>query len=316
MPRDDLKAELTSLAEHATTDPRTGVVLRSQEDHIREDLELFSAGILDIRSMLAGYRKHPHPVEVAVRDPKGTLTQLRRQHNTQTDQGRNVIERPALFADIAANAAFATITGAATATSATSLTSSGAAFPTSGGASGSLAGHIVWAVNGSTGLVYGVIMSNTATVLTVDQWYNPTSTSGAAGTTPGSTALYAVTNGTAGTAWVGLSSNTAHTPVAADVLRTSDGLYADGTGSGTASEFTANGLARGLVLPTFPSTHTTQVQNTWTLSAAVSSTIGTVVAVNSKAAAGSLLNLATLLSATATLNAIGDSVQVTWTITD
>lgn len=103
--------------------------------------------------------------------------------------------------------AFATITGNATATAATTLTNSGAAFPTAGQA---LAGSIVVASRNSSGTgvtVYGVIVSNTATVLTIDQWYDPTSTSGAAGTTPNATGAYVVLPGQNPAAWLALTSD-------------------------------------------------------------------------------------------------------------
>lgn len=314
MPRDALVAHLSSLAEEASRSVlHRQSVLRNHEDHIKEDIEMFAAGVLDLGSMISGYRPSEHPVEVVFRHEDGSVYAVRRQSNLQVDDGRNGLERGALFSDIAANSAFATITGTATATSATSLTNTGAAFPTSGGLNGSLQGHIVWAVNGTTGLVYGVIMSNTATVLTVDQWYNPASTTGAAGTTPASTALYAITPGMGVANWIGLSTD-ATAPAAADVLRTADGLFANGTSGAAATEQTANGLARTFVLPTFPATHQTQLQNTWTYTGSSAVTIAKVILANSKAAAGSKLHLETLLSATATVSANGDSIQVTWTV--
>lgn len=312
MPRDALVAHLSSLAEEASrSNLHRMSVLRNKEDHIKEDIEMFAAGVLDLHSMLNGYRPHEHPIEVAFRHADGSLYAVRRQSNLQVDDGRNGLERGALFSDIAANAFATTFTAAATATSATSLTNTGAAFPTSGGLNGSLQGHLVWAVNGTTGLVFGVILSNTATVLTVDRWYDPKT--GNAGTTPAATALYAITPGMGTTNWIGLSTDTT-TPAAADVLRTADGLFGNGTGAGTATEQTGSGLARTLVLPTFPATHQTQLQNTWTYTGAVSVTIAKVVLCNSLAAAGSKLHLETLLSATATVAASGDSIQVTWTV--
>lgn len=117
--------------------------------------------------------------------------------------------------------AFATATGAATATSATSLTNSGAAFPTAGQG---LAGQIVAVGPNSSGTgstVYGVIVSNTATVLTVDQWYNPASATGAAGTTPNATGNYQILPGQNPAAWLALTSN-ATAPAATDTTLTSE----------------------------------------------------------------------------------------------
>lgn len=123
---------------------------------------------------------------------------------------------------------FATATGAATASSATSLTNSGASFPTSGQG---LAGSIVCCWISTTVMVYGVILSNTATVLTVDQWYSATSTSGAAGTTPASTAPYIILPGQNPAAWMAVTANT-FTPSTADTY--------------LAGELTTNGFSRAV----------------------------------------------------------------------
>lgn len=127
--------------------------------------------------------------------------------------------------------AFATITGNATATSATSLTNSGAAFPTAGQG---LAGSIVVASRNSSGTgatVYGVIVSNTATVLTVDQWYDPTSTTGAAGSTPNSTGAYVILPGQNPASWLAVTSNV-FTPATSDTT--------------LAGELTTNGFTRAV----------------------------------------------------------------------
>lgn len=246
------------------------------------------------------------------------LRELRRQHNLRTTQGRDNVQRGQMFGDITANASSYTgVAGNATATSATSLTNSGAAFPTSGGLNGSLQGHIVWALPNNSGTgsrVFGVIVSNTGTVLTVDQWYDPTSSSGAAGTTPNATCNYVVSPTMGQTLWVGLSTSTA-AAAAGDVLRSSDGQFGDGTTSGASTEQAGSGLARAYIQPTFPSTSNIQIQHTWTYTGSSSVTIGKVVLCNTLAAAGSLLLLETLLNATGTVSSNGDTLQVTWTVT-
>jgi hypothetical protein len=316
MPADALHAHLSDLADQAAgSNLHRRSVLRSKEDHIREDLQLFSHGILDLHSMLAGYVPHEHPVEVAFRHADGELYALRRQANLQVDDGRNGLERGSLFSDIAANAAFAAIKGQATASSATTLTVP-TGIPTTGGLNGSMQGHVVYVGPNSSGAgsqVYGVLMSDSATVLTVDQWYDPTSTSGASGTTPNATGFFIITAGCGVANWIGLSTD-ATTAAAADVLRTADGLFGTGTSGSGATEQTANGLARTFVLPTFPATHQTQLQNTWTYTGTGAVTLAKVVLANSKAAAGSKLHLETLLSATGTVTANGDTIQATWTI--
>ena len=114
--------------------------------------------------------------------------------------------------------------GTATASSASSLTNSGATFPTSGQA---LAGQIVACGPNSSGTgstVFGVIISNTATVLTVDQWYNPGTL--AAGTTPNSTATYQILPGQMPACYLAVTEDTG-APAATDTYL-QDELTADG----------------------------------------------------------------------------------------
>ena len=127
--------------------------------------------------------------------------------------------------------AFATATGAATASSATSLTNSGATFPTAGQG---LAGSVVVCWISTAVMVYGVITGNTATVLTVDQWYSATSTTGAAGTTPASTAPYIIMPGQNPAAWMCLSASV-FTPATTDVSLNTQG-----------AELTTNGFSRAV----------------------------------------------------------------------
>ncbi len=101
-------------------------------------------------------------------------------------------------------AAFATAQGNATSTSTTSLTAA-SGFPTS---ANGLAGQIVVAgpnASGAGSKVYGVITSNSATVLTVDQWYDPTSTTGAAGAQPNATCSYVVVPGQGPASWLAVT---------------------------------------------------------------------------------------------------------------
>lgn len=64
------------------------------------------------------------------------------------------------------------------------------------------------------GAVYGVVVSNTATVITVDRWYSAASPQGPAGTTPG-TGTYTVAASSPSAWWIGLSTNTT-APAATD----------------------------------------------------------------------------------------------------
>lgn len=121
---------------------------------------------------------------------------------------------------------FATASGTATSTTATTLVNTGAAFPTSAvvtGATGGLAGQIV-----CTGDTYGVILSNTATTLTIDRWVNA-ATPYTTVTTPSGTSKYQVIQGMA-PAWYMALSTTVQSGTATDTI--------------LAGEITGSGLAR------------------------------------------------------------------------
>lgn len=154
------------------------------------------------------------------------------RHNLTTDTASGFTNRRDWQSKIMAGGLvpFATATGAATATSATSLTNSGAAFPTAGQA---LNGYLVCAGPNSSGtgaVAYGMIQSNTATVLTIDQWYNPASTIWAAVVTPpNATASYQIIPGNFAAFFLALSTD-GTAPSAADTT--------------LASEITTNGLQR------------------------------------------------------------------------
>lgn len=124
-----------------------------------------------------------------------------------------------------------TLAGSATATTATSLTNSGASFPTSGQG---LAGAIVAAGPRGTSSsgevpVFGVIVSNTGTALTIDQWYSAGTM--AVGTTPNATCTYQVLPGQMPAVFLAVTSD-ATSPTSADTTLT--------------SEATTNGFARAV----------------------------------------------------------------------
>lgn len=255
-------------------------------------------------------------------------TAIRRQHNLQLDVGKNQIQRIQSFGDVGTGNGLTgfSATGTATAPTATTWTGTGTSFPTTASAAGNsgLQGHLVFVANAIstaafTNPVIGVILSNTATVLTVDQWYAVPVT-GAAGTTPSTNSAALVLPNGSNCLWVALSTSTS-AAAASDVTRTADGLWGDGTGAGAATEQSTNGLSRafvgqgGATAPTFPGSKQIALAHTWTYTGASSVTLGKVILFNSLAAAGTIPLLETLLSATGTVTANGDTIQVTWTIT-
>lgn len=203
------------------------------------------------RQAARGPSIHSH-VSYTIYRRDGTVEESPWIHNLTTDAaagytGRRQWEAAAMGNGLAA--AFATATGNATSTSASSLTNTGAAFPTTGLG---LSGCIVAAGPNSSGagaVAWGYVTSNTATVLTIDQWYNPASATGAAvGTPPNGTCSYQILFVQGPAAFLALSSNVG-APATSDTTLN--------------SEFSGSGLTRAigswshaLNATTFTLTHT------------------------------------------------------------
>jgi hypothetical protein len=156
------------------------------------------------------------------------------------------------------------------------------------------------------GGVYGVITSNTSTVLTIDRWYNPASPGGAAGTTPSSNGTYTILPGNAPYWYMALTANTL-TPAVGDTSLTGEyttaggGLirqlctYAHTTGASSYS-LAATSTANSNDVPNLPIT------------------IAKIGIFNTLTGATGRMMFETSLSATATLSASGDQLTVTDTI--
>jgi hypothetical protein len=291
--------------------------LRFTKQHLIEDLRDLKSGLLDLKSFFCSRRPYANYVTTIVRNAKGDITQKIYSHNLRTTVG-NQNQRIQMFGNVSANSTFSGNFGASTACTATTLTVGSATFPTTGGGNplGGLQGQIVFATSSASLMVYGVILSNTTTVLTVDQWYNMTSTSGAVGTTPVNVSTYVISPNAAPAVWMGVTTD-ATTAAITDVLSTAAGLFTTGIATGSATEQTANGLQRAFVQPSFSSNGTFNYAtfvNTFTYTTTGAVTIPKAILCNSKAGVGSLLFLDTLLSAPATVNASGDSCQNTWQI--
>jgi hypothetical protein len=185
--------------------------------------------------------------------------------------------------------------GTSTGTSATTLTDSGQAWGTT-----QFVG--AWVVAGGATGVYGVIISHTATVLTVDRWTAVATPGGAAGSTPGATAAYCILPGAAPAWYMALTAN------AAAVNATDTTLTAEITTVG-------GGLIRKLA--TYA--HTAAAAS-YTLTGAFTSngTDSLPVTVAKIGIFNGLLSgqmiFETLLGSTATLTTSGDNVTVTDTV--
>lgn len=208
----------------------------------------------------------------------------------------------------------ATGTGANVTYTATAMTDTGAAFTASSGGppeNGGLVGHVI--VSGS---VYGVVLRNTATVVTVDFWHSATAPE-TVGTTPSANATYIIVPGGFPHYWMGISVAT-RAYAAADNFLSNDGS--------TISElwFSGGGLRRQLAAWSHTNgTATYQVAKTFTANGSdtLPQTIakvglfqhGVTAAPTTTTTGVMLFN--TLLSATAVLSAVGDSVAITDTVT-
>lgn len=149
------------------------------------------------------------------------------------------------------------------------------------------------------GSVYGVILSNTPTVLTIDKWYQPNDPAGAAGTPPASASAYSITPGGAPGWWIGVSTASA-SPNAADTT-----LVGEMTG--------ANGLARALASYAHTTSMTTYtLVNTFTSVDSVTRSIEKIGVFN--ASNGGTLVFETAVTSPPPL-ATGDAVTITETVT-
>lgn len=188
-------------------------------------------------------------------------------------------------------------TGSTTsAPTATTITNTGKAYTVN-----AYAGHIV-----VIGSVYGIVVSNTATVVTVDRWYTPGTPGGAAASTPSTGVYHILTGGHPG--WfMGLTAN-ATAPAATD--------------TSLASEITTAG--GGLVRQICPYAHTAGAAS-YTLTPVFTANgsdslpvtiakIGVFTSMVVTDTTSTLLFTTLLTPATATLSASGDQLTITETV--
>lgn len=176
-----------------------------------------------VAAALCGQRRVPSMFSNLVRDKRCRVKHMgAHRGNLRTNDGLDWMA--ALFGDFNNNFG---AQGTMSFTS-TTLTDSAAAWTTN-----QWKGRIV-AVNSSTTpfMVYGVVLSNTGAVLTVDRWYTPSAPSGAAAATPTGVGLgYQIVHGGCPHWWMALTAD-ATAPAAGDTT--------------LASEITTNGLARAM----------------------------------------------------------------------
>lgn len=158
--------------------------------------------------------------------------------------------------------------GIATATSATSLTKSTASFPTTGGGPaglGNMSGYkgkiIACGPNGSGvgSTVYGVIIDNTATVITVDKWQDA-ATPGTTGTTPDAACRFQVLPGAAPCIYLAVT-ETDVTQAAGDTTLSGE-LTTDGFARSVYDTYShSNGASSGFIQKTFTASGTRTIRS-------------------------------------------------------
>ena len=193
---------------------------------------------------------------------------------------------------LAGTGTIAGTSGTATSTTATSLTNTGASWTTN-----AWAGRYV-----VTPTRYAIAISNTGTVITLDQWIDPITQ--ASGTTPSGTSTYVVF-GEAPVRYMALTANTS-APSATDTALTGEITTAGG----------------GLIRQAAAYAHTTDA-TTYTLTGSYtvngSDTLGPIIhkigTFDTLTPATGIMLHETVLSADATLSAVGDSLTVTQTVT-
>lgn len=193
------------------------------------------------------------------------------------------------------------LTGTASATTATTLTSTG--FTSSSGPNSGHVGKIIACgpnASGTGSVVFGIIVSATTTVVTVDQWYNPSTL--ATGTTPNATCTWQILPGGVPAFYMALTTN-ATAPSATD--------------TSLAEELSGSGWTRAQC--TYA--HTTGA-STYTLTKTFTSSDGTARTINKMAIFNALSNAGTpaqmifesAITSPPTLVS-GDTITVTETVT-
>jgi hypothetical protein len=186
-------------------------------------------------------------------------------------------------------------TNTATSTTATSLTRTGAGWTVD-----AWKGHIVMAASG----VYGVVISNTATVLTIDQWSNPATPGGAAGSTPSGTTVYGILPGQAPAWFTGLTAN-AGAAAAGDTVLTGEIVTA---GGGLIRKISAYAHTAGVASYTLTTAYTANGSDSFPV-------VIHMIGVFQSLVGATRMAFETVLNADATMNVSGDQLTVTQTVT-
>jgi hypothetical protein len=205
------------------------------------------------------------------------------------------------------------IADTATGATATTLTATGTPYSASSGGppeNGGFVGHIVVAGTTAANFAYGVILKNSTSVLTIDQWHNFTAPETVA-STPSTTAPYVIAPGGLPCFYMGITAN-ATAPAASDTTLTAE-VWNSGGGvrRRLATWAHTNGNATYTVANTYTANGSDALPVTLAKIGIFQAFVNAAVTTSNS---GPML-FTTLLSATATLSASGDNVAVTDTVT-
>ena len=188
----------------------------------------------------------------------------------------------------------------ATATSSTTLTNSGASYT-----SNQFVNCVLVAGSGS-GAVYGNIISNTATVITIDRWNNFATPGGVAGSTPGSTTTYNIL-AVSSPAQFGALSPTSITPALGDTTLSGEITTSSG---GLIRKIATWAHTAGAASYTQTLVYTANGSDSLPVTVQSGALFDTIVVGNSTS-----MMFEDSVSPTATLSASGDQLTLTFTVT-
>lgn len=255
------------------------------------------AGVIDQASYDEYQKPHDHFVEVTVRRA-GKIVQQRLSPNLRNNAGGDW-QAIAMGGDVAFGD-----NGTASASGAATLTDGSKSWTTN-----QWLHHIVAVgpnASGTGSTVFGMILSNTATVLTVDRWYTSAAAiGGAAGTTPNATSKYQILGANMPLRFIALSAD-AGAPATTDTA--------------LASELSTNGLGRAEATYAHTAVSggtTTTVTTTYTLAKTFTAT-GTQTGIQKCGVFYSVVGAtgtAMFENTFSPVNVIsGDQLTVTWTV--
>jgi hypothetical protein len=189
--------------------------------------------------------------------------------------------------------------GTATGSSSTTLTMTGAGWTVN-----AYAGQMV-----AAGSVYGIILSNTATVLTIDRWYNPATPGGTVGSIPSTTALFSILPGAAPAMFMGITTDSA----AANLTDTTLPSEVVAAGSGCLRKMATYAHTTGVGSTSYTMTSTYTYNST---DATFGSRTLAKIGLFNSLLIGGIMQFETLMNASATLVILGDAVTVTQTVSE